>query len=825
MIDEYIPELVEDIEMQERRLQGIPYAFIKAITEGFGDFVDSREWAQDDPTFGNGRAGMPVYYTSLSDRDDGKYLPVFQHEMDLQVIRAEARNVTAMSGNIIGALGTLTNYTMGAGFKFTAQQATTCPESMPADVVAALVKESQRVIDRFLLENKFQSNMDREIDYRAREDGETFVELSLSPMGEVRASFNEPEMIVQPGGGDIRAWENYLQDIDYGRFSPDRIYSWSFGVHCVRRTPDDPLGYFVRYDPSGMDEDYVLASRMVHIRRNVPRNVKRGVSDLYWIANDIQREAKIKRNTAEGAALQAAIAWIREHVAGIGPADASGVVAANAVSSRKQPTQNGGNRTVKQSKMRPGTVLDVSAGMQYKPGPMGSERNGNFILIAQYVARAIAARWAMPEFMFTSDASNGNYASTLVSESPFTKAREADQRFYGAAFTELMWKVLQLAHEAGKAFRNIENFDVLRQVIEITAQGPRVSTRDELQTIQRLQTEVQMGITSLDTAATEMGRDLKKEQLKGAKPLDPNAAQTPVEDVPVDGQQTPDGKPVTPAAPGGELLGLNLQQQRRVRKSRDEILNDYRSGKSDRATTTADLDGLGFSADKIALLLDNDPANDPPEQTDAPNAETEAVDESATDATESPVFKRSSTQLNMADAGYTRTQGMPDIRKVAAKIDDADLAGDGRETEYHVTVKYGVATQIPNDIARAVRGFGPVEATLGKTGYFASDRPGEPDVVFVKVESDDLMRLNDRLSRSLESEVPYRQYIPHLTLAYVKPGAGVKYADMPDLSGFKFNWSELQFSDRNGNTTNIPLIPDHITESAEEMMSQWEQYP
>src|SRR6202008_1833776 len=96
-----------------------------------------------------------------------------------------------------------------------------------------------------------------------------------------------------------------------------------------------------------------------------------------------------------------------------------------------------------------GTVLRPSAGMQYKPGPAGSERNTNFLLVGQYVLRGIAVRWNMPEYLISSDASNANYASSLVAESPFVKAREADQQFYKRHFGSLLWKVGRLAWEAG----------------------------------------------------------------------------------------------------------------------------------------------------------------------------------------------------------------------------------------------------------------------------------------------------------------------------------------------------------------------------------------
>ena len=44
--------------------------------------------------------------------------------------------------------------------------------------------------------------------------------------------------------------------------------------------------------------------------------------------------------------------------------------------------------------------------------------------VLQAELRAIAARLVMPEFMFTSDASNANFASTMVAEGPAMKMFE-----------------------------------------------------------------------------------------------------------------------------------------------------------------------------------------------------------------------------------------------------------------------------------------------------------------------------------------------------------------------------------------------------------------
>lgn len=575
-----------------------PQSTALTLFEAWGDIVDPNEWRNDDPAFGYGRVGVPVYQTSIFDRDDGRYLPVYQTQSDLRIIRAMSRNVASLSAGVEGALGTLANFTLGTGFTFVAQANPNCPAFVPPEVVQELAKEAQRVIDRFLLENRFQSNMDREVDRRTRMDGEAFIELCLSPAGQIRASFDEPDMVCEPANS--RQWEQWLACEDPERYSPEWERSWSFGVHSVKKTPDDPLGYHVVYDTLGNDADYVEASRMVHVKANVPRNAKRGISDLYPVIQDIEREAKIRRNIAVGTALQAAIAWIREHATGVTPAAVQNMVTGNSVATRQQRTSSG-TRPIKGGTLQPGTVIDTPENMKHITGPMGSERNPNFILVAQYVSRSVAQRWSMPEFMYTSDASNANYASTLVAESPFVKAREADQRFYGQHFIDLLWKVLRMAHTAGKAFVNIQRFEELLQILDITASGPRVSNRDELATVQRQEIQMRMGILSRQSAAAEGGLDLAKEEEQGAAPQPQSGASGPT------GQPDPNAAP----APGGEMLGLNMVQIRRINAVTDKIVSAYQAGTLDEKTARIRLDDLGIPPNKIDLYLDADPTNDP----------------------------------------------------------------------------------------------------------------------------------------------------------------------------------------------------------------------
>ena len=442
--------------------------------------------------------------SQLRDRLDGRCLPFYETEADLAAIRGAARAVGGLASCVMGAVESLGNYVMGRGFSITAQRDETSGNS--SDAVQPVVAEVQRVINEFLDTNRFISDLDREIHNATREDGEAFLVLRAARDGRIRVSRLDPAQVRQPA--NPRQLEDWLGCGD------EFVSSWSFGVHTRADQPDEPLGYHVIYDEHGANWDYIPAARMVHLKRNVPRQAKRGVSDFFPIIQDVEREAKIRRNTAEGAALQSAIAWIREHAPGTTASGAQRLVDNAAVAQfQQQGLQASRPRSV--SRYAPGTILDVSPGMRYVPGPLGSDRAPNFIVVAQYILRSIGIRWLMPEYMISGDASNANYSSTLVAESPFVKSREADQRFYAEHFHDLLWKVVRLASEQGRFDPLGLDFDTIEQQVNIHINPPSVATRDELQQAQRQEILMRMGVLSKRTAAAQNGLDFDQEQQNG----------------------------------------------------------------------------------------------------------------------------------------------------------------------------------------------------------------------------------------------------------------------------------------------------------------------
>ncbi len=481
------------LKLEIRRLQ---VAAGQPIVEDFGDIVDRREYLTDDPAF-----GFPLLnpFSVLSDRLEGKLWPVYQCEQDLARIRGRAHNLAVLTAAPAGILDALANYVLGSGFTFTARAVA----GQAHDLAAAV----QGTIDRFLDDNAFCGGLDREAHSRSREDGEAFLVLSPQSDGAVHARFLECEQITQPA--DPRPLEDWL---GCGEEFPS---CWKFGVHTPARETDHVLGYHVIYDGSGLDWDYVPAARMEHIKRNVPANAKRGVSDFFPVVGDLEREAKLRRNTAAGAAIQAAIAWIVEVPAGTMPATPA--PGTGLLTDYQGPFGINRLRYEDATNYEPGTILRPSSGQLYKPGPMGSERNPNFVLVGQYVLRGIAVRWNMPEYLISSDASNANYASSLVAESPFVKAREADQQFYKRHFGSLLWKVVRLAWEAGRFARFGVSWETLESLTEIKIDAPTVATRDALQMARTQEVQIGLGILSRPTAAAQAGLDYDAEVAQGAQ--------------------------------------------------------------------------------------------------------------------------------------------------------------------------------------------------------------------------------------------------------------------------------------------------------------------
>ena len=135
-------------------------------------------------------------------------------------------------------------------------------------------------------------------------------------------------------------------------------------------------------------------------------------------------------------------------------------------------------------------------------------------------------------------------------------------------------------------------------------------------------------------------------------------------------------------------------------------------------------------------------------------------------------------------------------------IPDEDLIGNGRENNIHVTLKYGLHKHDPFELRNLVWDFGIVRTVLDSISIFSSD---EQDVVKIGVTSPDLHRLNKLIANTFDNTETHPVYVPHVTIAYVKPGEGKKYVGRSDFEGKKIILEEALFSGNDYRETVLPF--------------------
>lgn len=141
------------------------------------------------------------------------------------------------------------------------------------------------------------------------------------------------------------------------------------------------------------------------------------------------------------------------------------------------------------------------------------------------------------------------------------------------------------------------------------------------------------------------------------------------------------------------------------------------------------------------------------------------------------------------------------IKAEGAKVGDWALAPDGRENDHHITVLFGLHGEDPDGVKKLLADEAPIMLTLGKTSLFEND---DADVLKAEVHSPDLHRLNKKL-RALPHTDTHPIYVPHSTIAYVKPGLGKKFAGSEALKGLQAIIDHVVFSSKDGTKTKIPL--------------------
>lgn len=571
----------------------------------WGDIVPFSDYPNND---WNDIASGTMYgqaFTTINDRIDGKYFPIFQCEQDLAMIRAGVRRFIGMSEVVEAVHNTLKVYTFGKGIEWTVKPL------VGKDTPERLVDDIKRIIDRFAENIALQNSFDHEMQTRAIDDGNTLIaiERDISNQNQIDANFVEPECLTQPRSAGNTEFMDYLEHqfgIDCSGFSPN----WLFGILTRERQTSRPLGYHVVHNATGTDWDFYPTDQFVHLKRNVPRNVKIGLPDWFAVKQRVYQNEKLLTNMASAAALQSAIAWVEESPAGTTAGQLPGIGNLDGVYPKPTNIGNGGGtRTQKQTRYNAGTILRPTPGRQYKAGPMGSERNNGYIEVLKEIKRSTASRFVIPYGMISSDSSDTNYASSLVAEAPFVKARESDQEFYGNGIKSMLWKVVKLAWKLGWLDLRGIPISRLKEFVDIQLDFPSVATRDRTALVSQLVQEVDvLGVTSKRTAAIDLGRDYDEEVRNGAKAEMPaqvdggGKLQLPNAQDGAEQNRQPPQQPIQQGQTG-ELSNASTLQFNRTTKAIGKILDGYKTGQSTRNHAKQLLLAVGTPEQRAEVFL------------------------------------------------------------------------------------------------------------------------------------------------------------------------------------------------------------------------------
>ena len=517
---------------------------IESLTERMDTWYEV-PYGDYSPSQPRGMFGAPYppparQYTHISDRLDGRFLPYYETEQDLRRMRAVSQQLAAFASTAIGAMDSLNNYTVGSGC--TIDVTPTDPARQHITGVAKML------LDEVLEKSEFCGVIDSQLHDDVRTDGDKYIGIYEDEDGHsVHLDLLDAEMNRQPD--NPKELERWL-GVD------DKLNAWWYGVHTqfdVRKQHFDhrPKGYHFVFDSAGDQWDYLPEMRCQQFKRNVPVEAPRGVSDYVPVNEDMNGFAKLKRNTTHGAAIQAAIAFIREYESKVTKDTVNKSISSNidtVLAFDRNRMQ--GQTTERFETFEPGTVKDVR-GAKYHAGPLGQLRSPIFIEVAQFVLRSIGIRWIFPEYMISGDASNSNFASTLVAESPFVKARESDQGSFARPIKRLCWKILANLHQLGR-FGGIP-WSEIRKAVQISVTFPEVASRDPLATAQTNQILNEKKILSLKTWSAQADLDWEEEQ----ENIEAEPKQEPPMMFGMPGMIPPNGQPI----PGQQPPQLQQAQQ------------------------------------------------------------------------------------------------------------------------------------------------------------------------------------------------------------------------------------------------------------------------
>lgn len=450
-------------------------------------------------------AWMPIGSTSA--RKHGTNFPFYQTEQQLGMLRDLSRIVVGTNNNAAGLLRGYNAFVIGTGFA----TKVSAKKGAGANGTAAAARVTT-FLDTWAKLNNWPERQ-QELGRRTERDGDGILRL-FADDGWLKCRFVWPEQVTQPPG---TSFEEY-----------------SFGIKWEHDEDGEPDVEAVEevYVASATDPargDFVPAEDVVLFQPENDAGVKRRLPLFAFGTREVLDTAgRLTRNLGEGAAVRAAIAYMREHEA----ATEEDVEAANFADAdfRERPLAGDTYRPVNVS--YPGMVVDFAKGTNHVPQPVASDTGANSAVV-DLLVRSACARINAPEWLGSSNAANmGAYTSSLVAESPFVKGVVSVQGYYRARFLRVIDRALRVAAAHGI----IDRRDL--ELVDVDLVPPSPVVRDKLQEAQAASIEIPLGVDSRQRYCESQDRDyerVEQENKQYADTFGGQGGQLPTDTPPGDG--------------------------------------------------------------------------------------------------------------------------------------------------------------------------------------------------------------------------------------------------------------------------------------------------
>lgn len=427
-------------------------------------------------------------YTGYRSRD-GRNYPIFQSEQELALLRAPARLLLSTNSYAIGLMTGLASYVIGTGMT----SKVVLKDSDPK-IPKALTKELQkRIVDKFLEKNQWYGgempSLEMECFWRSCEDGETIMVLYGSDDGIPEVRIREPEDLTQPPN--------------------EKFSEYSFGIRVDPKDIQKHLAYYLRHGPETMEGEELSPERVLHIRRNSKRTIKRGVTDFSFSTYDsLFLGNTLIMNLSDAACQQASIVGVREHQ--VGNKDDIETFIQNDIKDRTTKDPLTQTEYPIRRHFR-GGFEDIPKSMRYVDGPHTTNQSG-LIQVLNTCLLGAGQRWNAPEWLANGQAGNVNHASSLTTESPFIRNVLYNQKVYAAVFRECIRRAVQYYvtkkgfHFQGRVYR----WEELDKLIDIQVIPHSPEMREKNSETQRAMQEIQAGVLSPQEYMMQQGREPEK---------------------------------------------------------------------------------------------------------------------------------------------------------------------------------------------------------------------------------------------------------------------------------------------------------------------------